>query len=301
LAGFKAGALNFALQQTAADAQIIAVIDSDYKVEPHWLKDLVPAFGHEGTAIVQAPQDYRDANESLFKAMCYAEYRGFFQIGMVTRNERNAIIQHGTMTLVRREALEKVGGWAEWCITEDAELGLRMFEHGYEAQYIPESYGRGLIPESFLDYKKQRFRWAFGAMQILRSHVRALLVPSDTRLTPGQRYHFIAGWLPWIADGLNLLFNLGAIVWSVAMLVTPVDPRRIEPPLGMFSLVPVAVLAFRLVTLAHLYFSRVGASIRETLAAAIAGLARAHTSGTAIPKSLFIRRHPFLRTPKNKM
>lgn len=298
LSGFKAGALNFALRKTAPDAQIIAVIDSDYKVEPHWLKDLVPAFAHERTAIVQAPQDYRDGNESLFKAMCYAEYRGFFQIGMITRNERNAIIQHGTMTLVRRSALEQVDGWAEWCITEDAELGLKLFEHGHEAQYIPRSYGRGLIPESFLDYKKQRFRWAFGAMQILRAHARALLSPSDTRLTRGQRYHFIAGWLPWIADGFNLLFNLGAIVWSVSMLIAP---HRVEPPLVMFSLVPVAMFTFRLVKLAHLYVSRVGANVRETLAAAIAGLALAHTIGTAILKSLFTRSQPFLRTPKDKL
>ncbi len=65
-----------------------------------------------------------------------AEYRGFFHIGMVTRNERNAIIQHGTMTMVRRQVLDEVGGWAEWCITEDAELGLRIFERGYEAIYI---------------------------------------------------------------------------------------------------------------------------------------------------------------------
>ena len=68
------------------------------------------------TTIVQAPQDYRDGGESAFKAMCYAEYRGFFLIGMITRNERNAIIQHGTMTLVRRSLLERIG-WAEWCIT----------------------------------------------------------------------------------------------------------------------------------------------------------------------------------------
>src|SRR5690606_18482716 len=156
LAGFKAGALNFALANTCADAQIIAVIDSDYQVEPSWLQDLIPAFWDERTAIVQAPQDYRDGEESFFKAMCYAEYRGFFHIGMITRNERNAIIQHGTMTLVRRSALERVGGWAEWCITEDAELGLRLFEHGYEAHYVPQSYGRGLIPGTFLDYKKQR-------------------------------------------------------------------------------------------------------------------------------------------------
>ena len=30
------------------------------------------------------------------------------------------------------------------------------------------------MPETFIDYKKQRFRWAYGAMQILRAHARAL-------------------------------------------------------------------------------------------------------------------------------
>src|SRR6202161_179353 len=94
LAGFKAGALNFALRQTAADAEVVAVIDSDYKVEPNWLSDLVPSFDNPRIAIVQAPQDYRDEHDNAFKAMCYAEYRGFFFIGMITRNERNAIIQH---------------------------------------------------------------------------------------------------------------------------------------------------------------------------------------------------------------
>ena len=69
---------------------------------PRWLRDLVPGFAEPKIAIVQAPQDYRDGGENAFKAMCYAEYRGFFHIGMITRNERNAIIQHGTMTLVRR-------------------------------------------------------------------------------------------------------------------------------------------------------------------------------------------------------
>ncbi len=95
-------------------------------VEPRWLSDLTPVFQDQRVAIVQAPQDYRDANQSAFKAMCYAEYRGFFHIGMITRNERNAIIQHGTMTMVRRAQLENCR-WAEWCITEDAELGLRIF------------------------------------------------------------------------------------------------------------------------------------------------------------------------------
>jgi exo-beta-1,3-glucanase (GH17 family)/cellulose synthase/poly-beta-1,6-N-acetylglucosamine synthase-like glycosyltransferase len=295
LAGFKAGALNFALRHTVADAQIVAVIDSDYVVESNWLRELVPAFQDERIAIVQAPQDYRDESQSAFKAMCYAEYRGFFHIGMITRNERNAIIQHGTMTLVRRNLLEATGAWGEWCITEDAELGLRIFEAGYEASYVPTTYGRGLMPDTFIDFKKQRFRWAYGAMQILKSHARSLFTEKSS-LSPGQRYHFIAGWLPWVADGFNLIFNIAALAWSVAIVCLP---RQIDPPLMMYSVLPLSLFTFKLAKLAHLYQVRVGANVRQTFAAAIAGLALTHTIGTAVLKGLFTRGEPFFRTPKN--
>jgi exo-beta-1,3-glucanase (GH17 family)/cellulose synthase/poly-beta-1,6-N-acetylglucosamine synthase-like glycosyltransferase len=295
LDGFKAGALNFALRQTAADTHIVAVIDSDYVVDPNWLCELVPGFQDPRVAIVQAPQDYRDECQSAFKAMCYAEYRGFFHIGMITRNERNAIIQHGTMTLVRRNLLERTGGWAEWCITEDAELGLRIFEAGYEASYVPTSYGRGLMPDTFIDFKKQRFRWAYGAMQILKSHARSLFIEKGA-LSPGQRYHFVAGWLPWVADGCNLIFNIAALAWSAAIVFLP---RQIDPPLMMYSVLPLSLFTFKLAKLAHLYQVRVGANLRQTFAAAIAGLALTHTIGTAVLKGLFTRGEPFFRTPKN--
>jgi exo-beta-1,3-glucanase (GH17 family)/cellulose synthase/poly-beta-1,6-N-acetylglucosamine synthase-like glycosyltransferase len=291
LAGFKAGALNYALDRTAPDAAIVAVIDSDYVVDARWLRDLTPAFQDPRIAIVQAPQDYRDAGQSAFKAMCYAEYRGFFQIGMITRNERNAIIQHGTMTIVRRAQLERCR-WAEWCITEDAELGLRIFEAGYDATYVPVSYGRGLMPDTFIDFKKQRFRWAYGAMQIIKAHARALFLEGGP-LRAGQRYHFVAGWLPWVADGSNLLFNLAALGWSTAMVWAP-----IEPPLLMYSVLPLSLFTFKLAKLVHLYRVRVGANLRQTVAAAVAGLALTHTIGKAAVKGLLTRGEPFFRTPK---
>ena len=227
--------------------------------------------------------------------MCFAEYRGFFEIGMVTRNERNAIIQHGTMTLVRRSALEEVGGWGEWCITEDAELGLRIFEAGYEALYLSYSYGRGLMPDTFIDYKKQRFRWAYGAMQILRRHTKELFSAKSSALTNGQRYHFLAGWLPWIADGFNLIFNLAAIAWSVAMIISP---TQIDAPLVMFSVLPLSLFVFKISKMVYLYRSRVKANLRQTVAAAIAGLALSHTVGLATLKGLFTDNMPFVRTPK---
>jgi exo-beta-1,3-glucanase (GH17 family)/cellulose synthase/poly-beta-1,6-N-acetylglucosamine synthase-like glycosyltransferase len=295
LPGFKAGALNFALTKTAPEAEVVAVIDSDYRVDATWLRDLVPQFSRPTVAIVQAPQDYRDDRDSLFKAMCYAEYRGFFYIGMVTRNERNAIIQHGTMTMVRKEVLAEVGGWAEWCITEDAELGLKIFEQGHEAMYISQSYGQGVMPDTFIDFKKQRFRWAYGAMQIMRRHARPLFFGGDTRLTVGQRYHFIAGWLPWLADGINLLFTVMALLWSVAMIGWP---QQIDPPLVILSGMPLTLFIFKIAKMVHLYRTRVGATVAQTVAAAFAGLSLSHTISHAILQGMVVKSKPFFRTPK---
>ena len=295
LSGFKAGALNYALKKTDPKAKIVAVIDSDYWVTPNWLKELIPYFIKDEIALVQAPQDYRDEHESLFKSMCYEEYRGFFHIGMITRNERNAIIQHGTMTMVRKNVLEQTGGWSEWCITEDAELGLRIFEHGYEAIYIPKSYGKGVMPDSFSDFKKQRFRWAYGAIQILRHHAGELLGFGQSHLGMGQRYHFLAGWLPWIADGINLIFNCGALLWSLGMIIAP---KKVDPPLLELSLMPMAFFIFKAAKMLYLYRTRVKANLLQTAAAGVAGLALAHTIAKAVLIGFCTRNLPFFRTPK---
>ena len=296
LSGYKSGALNYSLARTDPAAGIIGVIDSDYIVEPGWLRDLAPQFARPEIAIVQAPQDYRDFAENAFKAMSYAEYRGFFYIGMVTRNERNAIIQHGTMTLVRRKALEEVGGWSEWCITEDAELGLQIFRQGHEALYIAKSYGKGVMPDTFLDYKNQRFRWAYGAMQIMRHHIADLAGSARSRLTLGQRYHFVAGWLPWIADGVNLLFNLAALCWSLAMVLAPL---KFDPPLIIFSVLPLTLFCFKVAKVIYLYRgARIVGTARQTLAAAVAGLSLSHAIARAMWLGMMTRERPFLRTPK---
>jgi exo-beta-1,3-glucanase (GH17 family)/cellulose synthase/poly-beta-1,6-N-acetylglucosamine synthase-like glycosyltransferase len=295
LAGFKAGALNYILRETHPDAEVVAVIDSDYIVSPRWLRDLLPMFQDPQMAIVQAPQDYRDGEENAFKAMCLAEYRGFFHIGMVTRNERNAIIQHGTMTMVRRKVLDEVGGWAEWCITEDSELGLRVFEKGLAATYIPKSYGRGLMPDTFIDFKKQRFRWAYGAVMIMRAHLGELLGTKPSQLTVGQRYHFVAGWLPWFADGFNLLFNIAALGWSLGMVLAP---KHIEPPMMLFAVLPLSLFVFKVLKMFFLYHRRVSATFRQSIAAALAGLALSHAIALAMLTGFVTKKIGFFRTPK---
>jgi exo-beta-1,3-glucanase (GH17 family)/glycosyltransferase involved in cell wall biosynthesis len=271
--GYKAGALNFALQQTDARADVVGVVDADYLVEPDWLRALAGHFQADArVAVVQSPQAHRGWAGGAFTRMMNWEYDGFFRVGMHHRNERDAIIQHGTMTLVRADALREYGRWSEWCICEDSELGLRLMQRGLKTVYVDEVFGQGLVPDDFAAYKKQRRRWAEGAMQICRAHARALF-RGDGSLTPAQRYHFVAGWLPWVGDALHLLFSFAAMAWTVAMLA---DPETFRTPLELL-LVPLAVFfAMRLVAGPLLYAARVPCSGRDAIGAALAGMALSH-------------------------
>ena len=292
--GFKAGALNEALRLTDPDAAFIAVIDSDYCVEPGWLRRALPYFASPEIALVQGPQDYRDAHDNVFKFMCYEEYRGFFHIGMVERNEYNAIIQHGTMMVVRKDALTAVGGWSTWCITEDTELGLKLFEAGYSAAYIPQSMGKGLTPDTLAAFMTQRYRWVYGAMQIMKRHAGAIFL-GRTRLDWAQRYQFLSGWLPWISDGLGLIITFFALVWTMLMTLAP---NVFDMPMGALSAAAIALFAAKTLKTLLLHPQKVGSGVLGTLAASTAGLALTYTVGKAVLAGIFTSRKPFLRTPK---
>lgn len=293
--GFKAGALNFGLKETAEDAEVIAVIDSDYLVNPGWLSQLVPYFDKPDVGFVQAPQDYRDHKESLFKSFCHWEYAGFFKLGMVQRNAFNAIIQHGTMTMIRRTALEQAGNWGEWCICEDSELGLRLYRNGYDSVYVKDSFGQGVTPDNLSSYMTQRFRWVYGAMQILKKHKQAFIPGGKSDLTPAQKYYFIAGWLPWFSDALALVFTLASLALTAHILV---EPTRGELPVMAFVLPTIGIFCFKILRSIWLYQARVKCTIGQSIAAMVAGLALTHTVAKGIWVGLFTSGRPFLRTPK---
>ena len=295
--GYKAGALNYGLEQTAVDAEVIAVIDSDYIVSSDWLKSLVPYFENPEVGFVQAPQNYHDWREKGFKALCQWEYAGFFNIGMVQRNEYNAIIQHGTMTMIRKTALEAVGKWGEWCICEDSELGIRLYRAGYDSVYVKDTFGRGVTPDTLSGYITQRHRWVYGAMQILKGHARSLFSLGKTDLTPAQRYYFVAGWLPWFSDALALVFTITSLLLSARIFMDPVSG---ELPIAAFVLPTIGLFSFKVIRGFWLYRSRVNCTFMQTLGATLAGLSLTHTVAVATIQGLFTSGRPFMRTPKRE-
>src|SRR5207237_8536911 len=111
------------------------------------------------------------------RAGAYSGCHSYVLLTMPCRAHRNAIIFAGTMGLIRRSALEDIGGWNPDIVTEDAEASLRMLARGHAGIYVSRPYGQGLMPLSFDGLKKQRFRWALGGVQILRLHWRRLLQP----------------------------------------------------------------------------------------------------------------------------
>lgn len=237
LSGFKAGALNQALKMTHADAQWIAVVDADYEVDSQWFQIVQHHFNDAKIGVIQAPQAHRDWETRPLDRMMNWETAGFFWIGMHHRDARNAIIQHGTMAIIRAKELRRLQ-WDQNCICEDTELGLRLLQAGYRAEYVHRELGKGLLPSHFDAYARQRKRWALGGMQILKMHLGALLGRSP--LTLAQRYHFLAGWLPWIGDALHLLFSVVIILFSLGMVYFP---TVVQPPLWLL-VVPLLVVFY---------------------------------------------------------
>ena len=73
----------------------------------------------------------------------------FYRHGAPQRTERHYPARHHDAD-PQRSSLQDAADWSEWCITEDAELGLRIFETGYDAVYIPRVFGQGLMPDTFI-------------------------------------------------------------------------------------------------------------------------------------------------------
>jgi exo-beta-1,3-glucanase (GH17 family)/glycosyltransferase involved in cell wall biosynthesis len=293
VSGYKAGALRLALEHTAADAEIVGIIDADYVVRADWLKDLVPAFADPKVGMVQAPQDHRDGSRSVMHHVMNGEYAGFFDIGMVQRNEANAIIVHGTMCLMRRAALTSVGGWSSDTIVEDCDLGLQVLEHGWQIHYTNRRYGHGLLPDTFEAYKKQRHRWAYGGFQILRKHWRYLL-PRAAGLTREQKREFALGWLNWLgAESIGVAVAILNLVWvPVVAFVGIAIPDKI---------LTIPILAAFVVTLAHfisLYRLRVAVPPAQMVGAVIAAMSVQWTVARAVGCGVWKETLPFMRTAK---
>ena len=298
--GFKAGALNEATRRLPSHIEILGIVDADYHVGPGFLRATGGHFADPRVAFVQSSQHYRDWEDSPYLRGLFYSFRYFFDVTMPARAHRNAIIFCGTMGLIRRSALEEVGGWSETCITEDAEASLRMLGRGYTGVYDPAAYGAGMMPLDFDGLKKQRFRWALGGIQILRMHGRELLpfARHRLRLSAAQRAHYLLGALQWFGDVLTACFTLLLIATAVATALHHRLPlRRLT---AAVLAIPLAFAATGLTRALWAMRATTGCTVGDALRALRVWFALSWVVTLACLRGLVSSRAEFLRTPKRR-
>jgi cellulose synthase/poly-beta-1,6-N-acetylglucosamine synthase-like glycosyltransferase len=297
MAGAKAGALNLALRHTAEDASLVAVVDADNQVETTFLSHLAAHFEDERLGFVQTWYDFREWSHSAFMTGCFWEYRAAFPATMRSLNERTAAFPMGTVVLFRRTAIAEAGGWAEWCMTEDSELGTRITALGYTSLLINRTYGRGLIPETLAAYKKQRYRWTFGPAQAIRRHWRLYLPPRyarPSRLTGAQRLFGMGAAISLVGRVGNLL-TLPVAVAALGSALLHHDSLPGNPLLWLALPLSITATSVTRITTATLVMR---CTLRESLLMLLCTSALAYTVQTASLAGLITSRSDWRHTRK---
>jgi len=184
--GAKAGNLNYALSRTTGE--LIATLDADHIPLPDFLDETIGFFDDPTVAVVQGPQLFYNLDSFEHDSPDWHEQKLFFHVILPGKNRTNSAFWCGTPSVLRRSAIDSIGGIAEETVTEDLHTSIRLARHGYRVVYIDRPLASGLAPATLKDFLAQRFRWAQGAMQVLRKDN-----PLWGRgLTLGQRISFFA-------------------------------------------------------------------------------------------------------------
>ncbi len=212
LSGYKAGALNIALEMTSSKADWILTVDADYKVYANILNLAVPWL--DGVGYVQFPQAYSDTDSN--QDSLAHELGHFFSLYMTHANSYRCPLLTGTLSFVRKSSLERIGGWANSSITEDAETGIELVCSGLRGRYVDRVAGRGLLPGAVPAFCRQRQRWAFGNAQTLPGLFRP-----DLNVSTGQRLSMLLQLTAW--HEFILLPAMCAVFIAMSHLLNPFD------------------------------------------------------------------------------
>ncbi|MDQ2087049.1 glycosyltransferase [Herbivorax sp. ANBcel31] len=216
----KAGNINEALKKTSGE--FIVILDADMVPQPDFIEKTLGYFKDSKTAIVQMPQEFYnlDSVQHPKNNSNWHEQQLFYHVIQPGRNSINAAFWCGSPSIVRREALENVGGVATESITEDFLTSIKLNSKGWKIQYHNEVLAFGIAPQSIHAFNLQRLRWAQGAMKILKSKNNPLIVPG---LTIKQRLAHFSAIFTYFESYQKLIY----IMVPVIVLFTGILPFKL--------------------------------------------------------------------------
>jgi exosortase/archaeosortase family protein len=246
--GFKGGALNEALKHTDPKAEYVVVFDADFVPEPDIIKKFLAYFNRHGSngngngdtkrryngklAAVQGYQWHTlNRTENWLTRGVSCEFSGNYMVDR-TFQEVTGVMKMvaGSVYMIRADVLKQYG-WSG-SITEDWELTLRLYEHGYKVLYTPLIQAPAECPSTLGKLIRQRMRWAEGHTYNVKKHFIPMLLSPKVGIrekleflyfTPYylQSVFLILGTFSWLASdiflGAKLPFWTANIGWALVI------------------------------------------------------------------------------------
>jgi len=261
-AGARAGSLSNALKFSTA--AFVAVFDADHAPARDFLTETLGYFADAGIGFVQTPLDCYNLDSfqhrrSSGRRLVWTEQSLFFRVVQRGRDARDAALFCGSCAVLRRAALDAVGGFAASTVAADLHTSIRIHKRGYRSVYHARSLAFGLAPAGVVPFLREVLRRGLGAMQVWR---RERIVLSR-RLAGAQKLAYLATVLaPFDGWAKAVFYATPAIV-----LATGVMPVAAFGEDFLVRFVPYALLTLWM-------FEEVGRGFGRTLQHAQYGMAR---------------------------
>ncbi|MDP2571969.1 UDP-forming cellulose synthase catalytic subunit [Vibrio penaeicida] len=232
----KAGNINHALEKTSGE--LLLILDADHVPTRDFLMNTIGLFQKDPKlGFVQTPHFFvtpGPVERNLgIEDKVPSENEMFYNKTLVGMDFWNGCFFCGSAAVIRRVALEEVGGISTKTITEDADTALNMHSNGWSSAYLNIAMVAGLSPDTFGAYVTQRSRWAQGMIQIFLLNnplfKKGLSVP--------QRICYLNSTLYWffpifrsvflVSPLLYLLFDLQIFVGNTKDFLIYVVPHLV--------------------------------------------------------------------------
>ena len=227
------------------DGELLLVLDADHVPQPDILDATVGYFDDPQVAVVQTPHDFSNHDSFQHFETGTHDQSMFFEVILPGKDRHNGVFWCGSAAVIRREALDEVGGVATETIAEDFHTTIKMHGQGWKTRYHDETLVQGLAPHDLSSFLLQRDRWARGNLSVFGPRRTRSVAP---QLSLRQRVSYLSSLLAYFVplQRLGLAHRAHGHVgerpasharhpWQVLRVLAPVDRPR---PGGLGPAVP---------------------------------------------------------------
>lgn len=243
----KAGNMNFGLSHSKSE--LVAFFDADHAPEPDFVEKTAGFFEDKKVAFVQTPQVFYNQHSFQFRENPYYknwnEQSMFYQAIQPAKNAYNASFFCGSGGILRREALDSVGGFSTETATEDIHTSIKLHSKGYRSYFLNERLAYGIGPEDLAEYHKQRVRWGAGSLGLLfRSKDSPFVIKNLTFMQRLCYFHSTATYLNGIVKLFYMVLPIYILFFEVGAISTStVQFFAVYIPFLLFSIATTYIFA----------------------------------------------------------